>query len=391
MNVGRALTDANMAVDQAITRVTSYYANLAEWVTSNYRKCERCSSNCRYSCNEITGYCYGNKCRSGWTGPRCLEKCRTGTYGIDCNRTCISHHCKGGNTSCHHVTGECINGCSFKNLNVPYCRCDQYCFNDGLKCNCEGFLSPKLLSIVLVAAIAINITFTVIFSVTLAVLRVVHWGAMKKLERERMLMLLDKPKGTFGSPVSSTLSLSETNPKCYIDPTGQPTKDRLVDKSTDWCKLGRNGKLQIDFVQVRSIFYIDTKESEEEISESRKKSTISMTLTDDKRYSNALLTQKTERIKIGLRDQKQSNTLVANVLNSHKITATRSSFQDNIEEGFVLVNKPENIDLTKVPGKGILKVFESFQLQNEPSSYEDESEDFFMREYSALDVNRPCT
>lgn len=362
--------------------------------TLNYRACKQCSPNCRYSCDEITGNCYGNRCHSGWTGPKCLEKCKSGTYGQNCNRSCFNHFCEGGNSSCHHVTGECINGCSIKNLKEPHCFCNQYCFNDGLKCNCDGLLYPKLLTIILFVAIAINITFTMIFLVTLAFLRLIHWFAMKKLEREKMLLLLDKPKGTFGSPTSITSSLSDMEPKCYIDPYGQPTKDRLVDKSTDLGRFGRNGKFQIDYVQVRSIFYIDNEEQEEE---SRKRSSISMTLANDEKLHNVLLAQKTERIGIGLMDQKQSNTLVSNVLNSHKAMANFQEKLENqienneIDRDFVLINRPENVDLSKVPDKGILKVFESFQMDIEPSLCGDESENFFLKEYSALDVNRPST
>lgn len=71
------------------------------------RKCSlHCPDNCLF-CHRKTGLC--EECHPGFVGSYCLSMCDLGHYGLKCKHKC-SPFCKTSGL-CHHVTGECENGC----------------------------------------------------------------------------------------------------------------------------------------------------------------------------------------------------------------------------------------------------------------------------------------
>ncbi|XP_046374250.2 multiple epidermal growth factor-like domains protein 10 [Haliotis rufescens] len=62
-------------------------------------------------CDHVSGVCPGGVCRPGWATETCETVCYDGQYGANCSNSCQKRNCKGDNSSCNHVTGECIGGC----------------------------------------------------------------------------------------------------------------------------------------------------------------------------------------------------------------------------------------------------------------------------------------
>ncbi|XP_046344848.2 multiple epidermal growth factor-like domains protein 10 [Haliotis rufescens] len=75
---------------------------------------KKCSDrNCKTdnsSCDHVTGECVGG-CLTGLNGTDCTQKCTLGKYGPNCNQKCYNRNCEDDNSSCDHVTGECVGGC----------------------------------------------------------------------------------------------------------------------------------------------------------------------------------------------------------------------------------------------------------------------------------------
>ncbi|XP_048256555.1 receptor-type tyrosine-protein phosphatase alpha-like isoform X1 [Haliotis rufescens] len=62
-------------------------------------------------CDYVSGVCPGGVCLPGWATETCETACEFGRYGANCSHNCPNRNCKGDNSSCDHVTGECVGGC----------------------------------------------------------------------------------------------------------------------------------------------------------------------------------------------------------------------------------------------------------------------------------------
>ncbi|KAK7100059.1 receptor-type tyrosine-protein phosphatase epsilon-like [Littorina saxatilis] len=75
-----------------------------------------CSENCGgddMACSPTDGVC-STGCVDGWRGPLCTQECLPGNFGSNCTLNC-SQNClppAAGNSPCHHVTGQCPQGCN---------------------------------------------------------------------------------------------------------------------------------------------------------------------------------------------------------------------------------------------------------------------------------------
>ncbi|XP_070173825.1 uncharacterized protein [Littorina saxatilis] len=72
-------------------------------------------------CDKIWGYCPHSHCNTGFRGDDCSLECQTGRYGAACAKNC-SEACF--NDTCHHVTGNCTNGCK---SGWQTSRCEEKC------------------------------------------------------------------------------------------------------------------------------------------------------------------------------------------------------------------------------------------------------------------------
>ncbi|XP_067678575.1 receptor-type tyrosine-protein phosphatase epsilon-like [Haliotis asinina] len=62
-------------------------------------------------CDYISGICPSGVCLPGWTTEKCDKECESGNYGANCSKICATRNCKGDNSSCDHMTGQCVEGC----------------------------------------------------------------------------------------------------------------------------------------------------------------------------------------------------------------------------------------------------------------------------------------
>ncbi|XP_071117368.1 multiple epidermal growth factor-like domains protein 10 [Haliotis cracherodii] len=62
-------------------------------------------------CDYVSGICPSGDCLPGWQQDKCDTECIPGDYGRNCNTKCADRHCKTDNSTCDHVTGECVGGC----------------------------------------------------------------------------------------------------------------------------------------------------------------------------------------------------------------------------------------------------------------------------------------
>ncbi|XP_046571696.1 multiple epidermal growth factor-like domains protein 10 isoform X1 [Haliotis rubra] len=62
-------------------------------------------------CNYVAGVCPSGVCLPGWQTDTCDRVCGVGSYGKSCIKVCSDRHCKDDNSTCDHVTGECVGGC----------------------------------------------------------------------------------------------------------------------------------------------------------------------------------------------------------------------------------------------------------------------------------------
>ncbi|XP_067678539.1 multiple epidermal growth factor-like domains protein 10 [Haliotis asinina] len=63
-------------------------------------------------CDYVDGICPDGVCLPGWTTEKCDTECEFGYYGVNCNKDCLNRNCKGDNSSCVRVTGQCDGGCT---------------------------------------------------------------------------------------------------------------------------------------------------------------------------------------------------------------------------------------------------------------------------------------
>ena len=87
-------------------------------------------------CHAVDGTCY---CTKGFYGPLCENKCKRGTYGENCLKSCS---CSVG-FSCHHISGECVKcpNNTFGDKCEEVCDCNKngtaLCSHVDGRCFCE--------------------------------------------------------------------------------------------------------------------------------------------------------------------------------------------------------------------------------------------------------------
>ncbi|XP_046560687.1 multiple epidermal growth factor-like domains protein 10 [Haliotis rubra] len=92
-------------------------------------------------CNYITGVCPSGVCLPGWHQETCHTECNAGSYGANCAETCSSRNCKGDNSSCDLMAGECAEGCKTGWYGTDCTQaCDPGTFgtNCSNSCYCDG-------------------------------------------------------------------------------------------------------------------------------------------------------------------------------------------------------------------------------------------------------------
>ncbi|XP_060551991.1 platelet endothelial aggregation receptor 1-like isoform X3 [Ruditapes philippinarum] len=109
---------------------------------------DNCPSNCNNDvCNFDNGDCI-DRCKPGYQGNKCKEKCTIGTFGESCGNNC-SGNCEGGDILCRHTDGHCLNGCQtgwngtncfsacdegFHGRNCEE-KCSEHCATGNRNCN----------------------------------------------------------------------------------------------------------------------------------------------------------------------------------------------------------------------------------------------------------------
>ncbi|XP_048243331.1 protein draper-like isoform X3 [Haliotis rufescens] len=90
------------------------------------------------ACDPVSGVCPGD-CRPGWQGDRCDTVCSNGSYGQNCNNTCIERRCA-EDSPCDHVRGTCISGCEAGWMGED---CRQACSNGIYGQNCGKYCTDR--------------------------------------------------------------------------------------------------------------------------------------------------------------------------------------------------------------------------------------------------------
>ncbi|XP_048255387.1 multiple epidermal growth factor-like domains protein 10 [Haliotis rufescens] len=86
-------------------------------------------------CDYVSGVCPGGVCLPGWATETCDTVCEFGRYGANCRNICPNRNCKGDNSSCDHVTGECFCGCKAGWIGTD---CTEICSFGTFGVNCTG-------------------------------------------------------------------------------------------------------------------------------------------------------------------------------------------------------------------------------------------------------------
>ncbi|XP_046571698.1 uncharacterized protein LOC124279865 [Haliotis rubra] len=114
---GRNLVLYTTTVNNELAGITVPVMDFCEvevWVCSNGTFGADCDNYCHCDgevCDYVSGICPSGVCLPGWTTAACDTACRFGHYGANCRKSCPNRNCKGDNSSCDHVTGECVGGC----------------------------------------------------------------------------------------------------------------------------------------------------------------------------------------------------------------------------------------------------------------------------------------
>ncbi|XP_067678434.1 multiple epidermal growth factor-like domains protein 10 [Haliotis asinina] len=187
-----------------------------------------CSNSCHCvgeTCDHVTGICPSRVCLPGWQTETCDTVCDFGSYGSDCSEACSSRQCKGDNSRCHHVAGECVEGCKTG--------------RDGADCTQVSELKthdPLVLdSISLVIGVVVGVVLTLLLAggVLLYLLRTgrLTWmhGPVKEGESQ------DKAHTNIPQPLDIYTSVSELSHTDgdFNNYTGLDAGTRTVDKLYD--------------------------------------------------------------------------------------------------------------------------------------------------------------
>ncbi|CAD5123324.1 DgyrCDS11682 [Dimorphilus gyrociliatus] len=321
-------------------------------------RCKTCS-NCYFDCNPRTGVCLGKdnlyRCKAGFLGLRCNRKCKKGLFGIHCEQSCKNRACSGGLKNCLSTNGSCKIGCAHPKLSGPYCECDELCGKEKKGgCSCIYQRQSNLLYVVVTTTLSVVVTITSILLLALAIFKIKHWRIMKRLELEKVNLALDNPKGSFNSSISSKSSLIDyVRPKSFVDPTGQPTRDRLADKYLEANTIGRTGDIQIEKVEVRTIEYENLNKRNKSMRRLELSSSSDEDFVDDKNIRQYRTTQETAVDEDGPDIDTDGKTLVTRMLERHY----------NMESGnypthavdFDITDLMNPIKIGYIPKKSILK------------------------------------
>ncbi|XP_046560689.1 receptor-type tyrosine-protein phosphatase kappa-like [Haliotis rubra] len=111
-------------------------------VCSNGTFGDDCANYCHCDgevCDYVSGICPSGVCLPGWTTAACDTVCQFGYYGANCSKICQNRNCQGDSSSCDHVAGECVRGCT---AGWNGTDCTQEClhsYGDG----CSKFCSDR--------------------------------------------------------------------------------------------------------------------------------------------------------------------------------------------------------------------------------------------------------
>ncbi|XP_048243326.1 multiple epidermal growth factor-like domains protein 10 isoform X1 [Haliotis rufescens] len=90
------------------------------------------------TCDPVSGVCPGD-CRPGWQGGRCDTVCSNGSYGQNCNNSCMERRCA-GDSPCDHIGGTCIPRCEIGWMGDD---CRQACSSGSYGQNCRNYCTDR--------------------------------------------------------------------------------------------------------------------------------------------------------------------------------------------------------------------------------------------------------
>ncbi|XP_048243328.1 protein draper-like isoform X3 [Haliotis rufescens] len=122
--------------------------NLCEveiYVCSNGSYGQNCNNSCierrcagDSPCDHVRGTCISG-CEAGWMGEDCRQACSSGSYGQNCGNYCTDRNCA-GDSPCDHVRGTCVSGCEPGWMGED---CREACSSGSYGQNCGNYCTDR--------------------------------------------------------------------------------------------------------------------------------------------------------------------------------------------------------------------------------------------------------